>query len=594
MRTEPSFTTKSEDLTLDETSDHQEELNSSYESEGDTEESQHLSDYRQRYGLSIDPFADDQHFPLYTGGQRRQILDQLLHLCQFSNNLLVVLGSYSVGKTRMAQALIDALDDADDICFLEGQVTSDFDSLMASVLTQFELPDIETFTEFVKRQSDTDGLAVLIVDNAHHLTDEVLLQLIDLMRPGQETRVHVVLFAESHLLPRLQELDLGEIVLSDFQLIKFSLAETVDYLNFRMEMADYLGPEIFTESAVEPWWRQSRGQLLELHESAQDKLLASVASSSPRRHINYEKKSLPVPHIVGAAALGAVLIMGLIYWGGESSPSHKEPQKLTTIPIPKASEQPIAIPQSAPEPTVAQSSVATSLAPASSAQVQEAEPVKALPAAVAAVSVASVEVSSAAPVQSAPAPSSQVVKESIIPLVKTNSAPASEPSTKVTNVVPPKEVKEVKEVKKAEVVPEKVVAKKIDMPAPAPVANKSAAEAPAPVPTVPATKSVSNTAGYSDQEKTLLSWNESEFTLQLVGLSSEKAARDFVAEQPNKKDLLMFKSVRQGKDWFVVVTGHYPSSAKAHQAAESLPEPQKKATPWSRDLKTIQKEIRAR
>ena len=167
MRTEPSFSAKSEELASEDSFDNQEELNlpdePNFASEA-VDEPQHLVDYRRRYGLSMDPFADDQHFPLYTGGQRRQILDQLLHVCQFSNNLLVVLGGYSVGKTRMAQALIDSLDDADDICFLEGQVTSSFDSLMEGVLAQFELPDAETFHEFVKKQSESDGLAVLIVD----------------------------------------------------------------------------------------------------------------------------------------------------------------------------------------------------------------------------------------------------------------------------------------------------------------------------------------------------------------------------------------------------------------------------------------------
>jgi DamX protein len=53
----------------------------------------------------------------------------------------------------------------------------------------------------------------------------------------------------------------------------------------------------------------------------------------------------------------------------------------------------------------------------------------------------------------------------------------------------------------------------------------------------------------------------------------------------------VFKSLRQGKDWFVVVIGHYPSSARARQAIDSLPELQKKASPWPRDLKTIKKEI---
>jgi DamX protein len=78
-----------------------------------------------------------------------------------------------------------------------------------------------------------------------------------------------------------------------------------------------------------------------------------------------------------------------------------------------------------------------------------------------------------------------------------------------------------------------------------------------------------------------------------LGVSSEKAARDFVAAQANKKDLLVFKSKRQGKDWFVVITGRYISSAQARQAIARLPDVQRDAGPWPRDVKTIQNEIKS-
>lgn len=55
----------------------------------------------------------------------------------------------------------------------------------------------------------------------------------------------------------------------------------------------------------------------------------------------------------------------------------------------------------------------------------------------------------------------------------------------------------------------------------------------------------------------------------------------------------MFKSKRAGKDWFVVVTGRFISSAQARQAIAKLPTAQRDAGPWPRDLKTIQAEIKA-
>lgn len=559
MRTEPSFSDESESLQFNDVVRSKSDINISDEHRSET---QLLSDYRQGYGLSVDPFADDPHFPLYTGALRRQILDQLLHLSQFSNNLLVVLGDYGVGKTRMAQALIDSLDDADDICFLEGQVTSTFDSLFKNVIEQFELSDDEEFKEFTRRQSENDGLAILIVDNAHHLTDVVLTKLIGLLHYGAESRIHVVLFAEPHLLPRLEHLDIPDVVLSDFLLEKFSLIESVDYLNFRMEMADYLGPEIFTEPKVEAWWRSSRGQLLRLHECAQDKLLASVIVS--QNSID-NKKSPAIFYIVAASVMGAVLSMSYLYWG--ESPSNQLPRE-ATISIAQTTESSSLLPANAPqEPTMLREGV------------NSIQPLNANPSEKAAGSDLISSVSPAQDIarQDTPMPMQEkisktpIVKQNVVPWMQNNAAQQDTSSELIKSAV---ETKEIKKIEASQVAGKNIT---------------KAAESPA-----GKIKTATGGAGYSEQEKNILSWKESEFTLQVMGLSAEKAARDYIAEQSNKKDLLVFKSLRQGKDWFAVIVGRYPSSASARQAAALLPDSQRKAAPWPRDLKTIQKEIRKR
>jgi DamX protein len=477
--------------------------------------------------------------------------------------LLLVLGDYGVGKTRMAQALIDSLDDADDICFLEGQINSSYHSLFSEVLEQFDLLDEEAFINFSRKISDQAGIAVIIVDDAHHLTDEVLLELISLIQSDFESRVHLVLFAEPHLLNRVEQFDLPEITLTDFYLEKFSLNETVDYLNFRMEMADYLGPEIFTESKVEPWWRQSQGQLLPLHELAQERLLSTVSAAR-----TFNKNTLPIPHIIGASVLGAGLIFGFIYWGGESS--HKDVAQVTTsIPVAKTNE-PIA---TLPQVTVTSSPANVALESAGATALENSDVAKPLTnTAGVSSSISGSNFSSAAEKNSEVA----VVKQSVVPLVKTNSLPQDSvvKSEKLNNIA------SAATVKKSELVIETKTA--------------TNAKTKTEVSNPEKQKNAVRSDDYSDQERTILSWNDSEFTLQLVGVSTEKAVREFVAEQPYNRDLLIFKSLRHGKDWFVVVTGRYPSSAKARQAIESLPEPQKKASPWPRDLKAIQKEIKSR
>lgn len=547
MRTEPSFSEDS-DNPLGDTDQSAHALSSRFDADSSL-----VTDYRQRYGLSTDPFVDDPHFPFYQGAQRRQILEQLLHLCQFSQNLLVVTGDYGVGKTRMAQALIDALDDADDICFVEGQITSDINSVLADVYEQFELADHEAFVHLCEKKSGQEGLVVLILDNAHHLSDEVILDLIGLLQKNLESRLHLVLFAEPHLLDRLETINAPDIVLTDFSLEKFSLAEAADYLNFRMEMADYLGPEIFVEAKIEPWWRQSQGQLLQLHEYAQDKLLGSVSKPQPTRSYTPQKRGLPIPHIVAASALVGGLIFWALYQGRDSS--EPEDTKVTSS-IPLVPQQDSAV------SSQVGSIQASSIAVVSAGAVVSSEAIQSV-----AASSSSTQMSAAQP----------KVKESVVPLVKTNDFVQNNESHNDA----------VRQVKSSAVSSAKSSVKFDSSSEPLKVATKSKVE-------VSVAIEPKNSKAFSDQEKVILGWDSTEYTLQLVGLSNEKAAHDFIATQPNRKDLLLFKSKRAGKDWFVVVTGHYPSSAKARQASQGLTEAQKKAAPWPREIRVIQQEIRQR
>lgn len=95
----------------------------------------------------------------------------------------------------------------------------------------------------------------------------------------------------------------------------------------------------------------------------------------------------------------------------------------------------------------------------------------------------------------------------------------------------------------------------------------------------------------SEDELTLLSWASDSFTLQVLGVSHEGAAQEFIATQSNRDQLLIFASTRQGKPWYVVVAGHFMSRAQAEQAIKRLPVQQRRAKPWIRSLVGIQLKI---
>jgi DamX protein len=339
-----------------------------------------------------------------------------------------------------------------------------------------------------------------------------------------------------------------------------------------MEMADYLGPEIFSESIVEPWWRQTHGQLSVLHELAQERLLESVTPSSPS-----SKRPLPVVHIIAISMLIAVVGVVFLYMGDDKTPVPANSSLAKSTALPAATPQPATAPPTsvasvAPtgvgDKNVELSSTDTPVQPLLQSLPQPLQPNQQVPPATQSVQTAQ----STAPTNVI---SDDLPKEEVVPLAQ---LPTSQP--KQAQALP--EPMPIAQAKPVEVAPQPAAQPEVKVVTPEREVVK------------PAVKSVSTAAiGAGAQERNILSWKPSEYTIQLLGVSSEKAARDFVAAQANKKDLLVFKSKRQGKDWFVVITGRYSSSAQARQAIARLPDVQRDAGPWPRDIKTIQSEIKS-
>ncbi len=551
-----------------------------------------LADYRQRYGLAEDPFSNDYSFPLFTGGGRRQVLDQLLHLAQFSNSLLVVLGEYGVGKTRIAHAFMDSLSESDLVCYVNVQSGQTLEQLFLAVIEAFGLPfqDVPSaekllscLESFIEEQpdADTDGLAVVVLDNAHLLGDQTISVIASLLQSfPQQNRFHVVMIGEPVLMQRLERLCPEQLLVNDFYLPAFNLAESVDYLNFRMEMADYLGPEIFSDSLVDSWWRQAQGQLSVLHELAQERLLESVMPKP-----SMVRRSLPVVHIIAIAALISVVGLSLLYMGDD------EPAVKPAVPVAKtpATQQTSSRQTSAMSQTLPSPATTTPVAGVQTASPQSAS--------ASSLELASTDTPVQPLLQSLPeqptisAPTTAVAvtvdedlpKEEIVPLAQLPTSPQ-----KTINSASEKpQTSQASSVAKTTAA---VVTAEDSKPVYKELVNTEPVPKPSPKPAV--TEKVISTSAIG-QDRQILNWRPSEYTIQLLGVSNYKAALDYVAAQANKKELLIFKSKRQGKDWFVVITGRFATNAQARQAIAQLPSAQRDAGPWPRDIKTIQQEIRA-
>ncbi|MGD8175933.1 SPOR domain-containing protein [Marinimicrobium sp. ARAG 43.8] len=504
-----------------------------------------LADYRQYYGLSDDPFRDDPDFPFFGGGGRRALLEQLQHLCQFSASLLAVLGKPEVGKSRVALELANGFGASDEICLLNAEPGAGAADILSHMARHFALPVednasvgrlLAALRHFAQVTDEEDCLALTIIDDAHHLDEQTLGALISLLQ-GQEAssrRLHIVLFAEPDMVTRLDQFNMHDVLIHDFDLPPFTVEEAADYLNFRMEMSDYMGPEVFNEAKVEPWWREAGGRLRTLHERARQALLESVTPDAPERE-SRGGSPLPLVHIVVVAVLLGVLLMVFLYSGSEDS-DDEEVARLTE----DRDTQTLTLPSRNSEEASGTSGEALPLAEQATDPADDRDTL------------------SPSPLQSdaAEASAPDTVEDSSQNRTTPNRATPDRSSQEKAASSQPEPQGEVESQPEPEPEPEH-----------------------ASVPNIP------------EDEQVLLSWRASEYTLQLLGTGTRASVERYVSEQSNRQQLLIFESRRQGKPWFVVVTGRYSSTSQARAAISGLPAGQREGGPWPRAVGDIQDEI---
>ena len=106
---------------------------------------------------------------------------------------------------------------------------------------------------------------------------------------------------------------------------------------------------------------------------------------------------------------------------------------------------------------------------------------------------------------------------------------------------------------------------------------------PAPVASAPVTASGSASA--------IKSAPGTHFTLQLSGASQSNTLNAF-AKQQGLKNYLVYQTARDGKPWFVLVSGNYASSAEAKRAISSLPAEVQAKKPWVKPVHQVQQDLK--
>lgn len=539
-----------------------------------------MKEYIARLKLKYDPFepaAASRNF--YAGGERQQLLGELVELTLEQDLMAAVTGPLGSGKSVLAKEFCSNLGAEARCVYVPATLFMNQSQYLEAVGRQ--LPKHAHIDGAAGAESAISRLCafaaeldleaqplVLVVDDAHELSAEVLELLAQVYLRSARARVSILLLGEVSLLNLLDNSIPAECKddLRCFELAGFTSEETRDYIAYKLEKAGHAGPvplaggiigrihntangvpgaiNVLTVDALDAAEASEIGGFdddthfisagAELDYNSRDYTQIDLDMSAPDDFIpTVEQRTGPQPgdtidvdrirafcldqrYWIAASVLAAAMLTTIVVWdSADSSVTTPATAAINRIQLP--------VPQPA------------TLSPASSSP---AQPTAAVAAAV-----------------NAPAPATLSAPE----VLAQPAAPASEPATLA------------------------VAAPTVSAPAPAP-ASKPVARAVTAAPALP--------AGLTAFEQELLKMPDGYYAIQLLGSHNEASAKQFVAARKGTGPTGYFETRHQDKPWFVVVTGSFSERAPALATIARMPAELQSLQPWVRPVASIKRDIR--
>ncbi|MBU6953944.1 AAA family ATPase [Hahella sp. HN01] len=526
-----------------------------------------LDAWREVYGVDGDPF-DGRRADLLQVGRYGEVIENLRHLIHFSERIVALTAPKGGGKSLLLKRLIELEGEALRIVLLKPGLLEGAEALVIQLATGLALPAVESnlstkvlLAEIMQscERSFASGLRTLfIIDDAHELSDESLELLVTRFNPEQSGAFGLLLVGQLQITQQLARACGARGTSVQYVGIPpLDLSDTSRYLKEKLRAAGWSGGEgEIPPAVVGKLYQLSKGIPGRIDRLAGSLLLSVEASKSKSFNPSTKLYQL-VSGFLLAIFIGGV---GFIAWRYEATPkvegaSANSSRVTIKLPAPEPEAEAIA-----PQPEIPVESVAdTSDELPSPDSMNDAQ------------------------TESASAPIQKVEKEA------NQKTAAAEPSEKAPVAKPD----EVAETTTSDQAPPIVAHKK-----PAAVAGESASStqtvAKADPPrtkavgkNVPTAEVVDDLDHYFRTNEWLQSQASSAWTIQLLGSLHKESVQTFLRREGDTRDFYV-KSLYQGKDWFVVLRGVYPSVEQAKEALAQLPQPLVEQGAWVRSISGLQ------
>ncbi|QAY57769.1 hypothetical protein EUZ85_28260 [Hahella sp. KA22] len=526
-----------------------------------------LDAWREVYGVDGDPF-DGRRADLLQVGRYGEVIENLRHLIHFSERIVALTAPKGGGKSLLLQRLIELEGEALRIVLLKPGLLEGAEALVIQLATGLALPTVENnlstkvlLAEIMQscERSFASGLRTLfIIDDAHELSDESLELLVTRFNPEQSGAFGLLLVGQLQITQQLARACGARGTSVQYVGIPpLDLSDTSRYLNEKLRAAGWSGGEgEIPPAVVGKLYQLSKGIPGRIDRLA-GSLLLSAEAAKPKSFSPSTKLYQLASGFLLAIFIGGV---GFIAWRYEATPK---------VEGASANSSRVTIKLPTPEPEVEAIVAQPEITVDSIADTSD--------------ELSSPDSMSDAQIESATSPAQKDKKES------NKKAVAAEPSEKAPVTKPD----EVVDTTASDQAPQVVAHKK-----PAPVAGEPESSAQTVAKTSPpkdktVEKSVPTAGGADDLDhyfrtnEWLQSQASSAWTIQLLGSLHKESVQTFLRREGDTQDFYV-KSLYQGKDWYVVLRGVYPSIEQAKEALAQLPQPLVEQGAWVRSISGLQ------
>jgi general secretion pathway protein A len=230
--------------------------------------------YAAYFGLKENPFnlLPEPRY-LFLSEQHRDALNCLIYGIKEKKGFVLISGDIGLGKTTICRSLLGSLDDSVETALIFNTAVSDIE-LLETIVKEYGITIknksktkkiyIDALNNFLLGNYAAGKNAVLLIDEAQNLSHGVLEQIRMLSNLETETEklIQIILIGQPELantlmLPALRQLN--ERITVRYDLKPLSLLEVLEYIQYRLMVAQGPGSLKFTKGAFNLIYKFSEG-----------------------------------------------------------------------------------------------------------------------------------------------------------------------------------------------------------------------------------------------------------------------------------------------------------------------------------------------